>query len=325
MTFKADPALRPDPADPFIAKLLDLCTFAVTGTLHLAVSGGADSLTLMALAVAARTTTTGATIDSQPGREITAHHVDHGLRPASATEANPVRELALAWEIGFESHQVDVSDGPNLEERCRMARRQILPPSTLYGHTADDQAETVLLRILRGTGPSGLAAMDPSTHPILGIRRSDTLRVCGHLGIVAFSDPSNTDLRFTRNRVRHELLPLMCDISDRDPVPLLSRLAEQAGAQREILEELAAELDPTDATAVREAPGALARVALVKFWQSETGGLPVPDAGAMQRMLEVASGTSVATDVCRGWRLHRSSGQLRLVGPEPAGNVEARE
>ncbi len=320
MTFGADSSLRPDPADPFIAGLLDRCTYAVTGTLDLAVSGGADSLTLMALAVATRTAT-----DSQPGLEITAHHVDHGLRPRSATEADHVRELALAWEIGFEAHRVDVGDGPNLEERCRMARRQVLPPNTLYGHTADDLAETVLLRILRGTGPSGLAAMDPATHPILGIRRSDTLGLCRQLGIVPFSDPSNIELRFTRNRVRHELLPLMRDIADRDPVPLLSRLAEQAGSQREVLEVLASELDPTDSAAIRGAPDALARIALVQFWQGETGGLPVPDAGAMQRMFEVASGSSVATDVCRGWRLHRTKGQLRLVGPEPAGNVEARE
>ena len=108
----------------------------------------------------------------------------------------------------------------------------------MTGHTADDQAETVLLRLLRGTGPTGLAAMRRGpAHPILALRRRETEELCACLGLQPVADDSNSDPTIRRNRVRAELLPLIADISDRDPVPVLARIAEVAAAEGAFLDD----------------------------------------------------------------------------------------
>ena len=123
-----------------------------------AVSGGADSLGLLVLAVDA-------------GCTVTAVHVDHGLRAGSAAEADVVRAAADRFGAGFRSLSVAVAPGPNLEARARRARYEALPPDALVGHTADDQAETVLLNLIRGAGLDGLAGMAPGRRPIRALRR----------------------------------------------------------------------------------------------------------------------------------------------------------
>ena len=121
-----------------------------------------------------------------------------------------------------------VAPGPNLEARLRAARFSVLPDGVATGHTMDDQAETVLLNLLRGAGSDGLAAMAPGTrHPLLELRRCETHALCAGLGLDPVRDPSNDDPAFMRNRVRHELLPLCAELAGRDPIPLLAR---QAGA-----------------------------------------------------------------------------------------------
>src|SRR5690606_37345133 len=101
--------------------------------------------------------------------------VDHGLRPESAAEARQASAIAAALGAGFVLHTVAVAPGPNLEARARAARHAALPHGSLTGHTADDQAETVLLRLLRGSGAAGLSAIEPGPqHPLLDLRRSDT-------------------------------------------------------------------------------------------------------------------------------------------------------
>ncbi|HTZ09062.1 MAG TPA: ATP-binding protein, partial [Acidimicrobiales bacterium] len=108
-------------------ELLGRCTFPRPGTpCTCAVSGGADSLALLVLAVAA-------------GCRVTAVHVDHGLRPGSASEAGVVGEAAAALGAGFRSVRVEVAPGPNLEARARAARLEALPPGAATGHTMDDQ------------------------------------------------------------------------------------------------------------------------------------------------------------------------------------------
>jgi tRNA(Ile)-lysidine synthase len=271
------------------------------------VSGGADSTALLALAVAS-------------GRPVTAVHVDHGLRATSAGEASAVESLAAAWGAAVEVHRVAVPDGPDLEARARAARHEVLGPDGLWGHTADDQAETVLLRLLRGTGPSGLACMRPDRHPLLGLRRADTRELCGHLGVPVVDDPSNRDPRFDRVRVRHEVLPLLDDVARRDVVPGLARLAEQSAALDDLVRLLAAEVDAGSVAALRAVPVPVAVAALRRWWADETGGLPPPDAAAMDRCLAVVDGSSRACDVTRGWSLRRRQGRLRLessTGPPP--------
>ena len=109
----------------------------------------------------------------------------------------------------------------------------MLGPDAATGHTADDQAETVLANLLRGAGVHGLAGMRAGPgHPLLGLRRAETVALCELLGLDPVQDPSNDDPRFVRNRVRHELLPLCSAIAGRDVVPVLARQADAAGRRR---------------------------------------------------------------------------------------------
>lgn len=293
--------MRAPGGDDPVGALLARCRFPPAGTeVTCAVSGGADSSALLVLATAA-------------GCDATAVHVDHGLRPGSADEARVVEALAARLGARFRSVTVEVPEGPDLEARARDARRAVLPPGTLYGHTADDQAETVLLRLLRGTGPAGLAGMRADTHPLLGLRRHETVALCAALGIEVVEDPTNVDARFTRNRVRHEVLPLLSEVAGRDVVPLLCRTAELAAEQADLLDDLAGGLDPTDARALAAAPRPLATAALRRWWTEVTGTGHPPDAAAVRRMLDVVAGRAVGCDVAGGWSLRRTEGRLRLV------------
>lgn len=269
-------------------------------------SGGPDSVALVVLAAAA-------------GCEVTAVHVDHGLRAGSIDDADSARAFAAAVGVEFELHRLELADGPNLEARSRAARLAVVGPDALLGHTVDDQAETVLLNMLRGAGLQGLSAIARGpTHPILALRRAETIglstEVAAELGVRIVHDPSNTDIRFRRNRVRHEVLPLLADIADRDVAPLLARLADVARDDVRVLDSLAAELDPTDARALTAAPVALARRAL-RGWLA-AGGYP-PDAATVERVLAVARGGAVACEITGGRRVERRRGRLSLVPGEP--------
>jgi len=294
---------RPVSDDPVVADLLSRCTFPPAGTeVTCGVSGGADSTALLALALAADLT-------------VCVVHIDHGLRAGSEHEAVVVHELATAWGAVFRAETVRVAAGADLEARARAARRSVLPATALLGHTAEDQAETVLLRLLRGTGPTGLAAMRPATHPLLGLRRAETVALCAHLGVEPVQDPTNTDPRFRRNRVRHEVLPLLDDVAERDVVPLLCRLAELAGEDADLLDTLASRLDPTDAAALAAAPRPVAVAAWRRWWQDQTSYAHPPDRAATDRVLDVAVGATTSCDVVEGWRLYRTAGRLRLERP----------
>ncbi|HUR23127.1 MAG TPA: tRNA lysidine(34) synthetase TilS [Acidimicrobiales bacterium] len=278
--------------------LLARCTFPPPGTaVTCAVSGGADSLALLGLAVAA-------------GCEVTAVHVDHGLRPGSAGEAGVVEDAAARFGADFRAVKVDVAPGPNLEARARAARYSVLPAGVLTGHTADDQAETVLLNLLRGAGLDGLAGMRREGHPILALRRHETEAVCAAEGLAAVTDPTNADPVHRRNRVRAELVPLLHDIAERDPVPILARQAEILRDEAAVLDVLAAGIDPTDAGSLMGSPPALARRA-VRRWLTEGLDHP-PDAATVERVLAVAHGMARGTDVGAGRRVARTRNVLRL-------------
>ena len=283
---------------PLVGSLLTQCTFPPAGTeVTCAVSGGADSSALLVLAVAA-------------GCSATAVHVDHGLRPGSAGEAEVVRQLAAALGAGFHAVAVHIGDGPNLEARARAARYAALPSEVLTGHTADDQAETVLVNLLRGAGTSGLAGMRPDhRRPLLALRRADTEALCAAVGIATVTDPSNLDPRHLRNRVRHELLPLMDDLARRDLAPVLARQAQVLRHDDDLLHQLAAALDPTDARALAAAPLPLARRA-VRAWLTTEHP---PDLATVDRVLEVARGHALATDVGDGRRVSRHQPVLHLA------------
>jgi tRNA(Ile)-lysidine synthase len=244
---------------------------------------------------------------------VTAHHVDHGVRADSGADADAARATAAALGVDFVLHSVEVAPGPNLEARLRRARYDALPGGVLTGHTADDQAETVLLNLLRGAGLDGLSAMSPGpTKPLLAIRRYQTLMLCEALGLTIVTDPTNTDRSFRRNRIRHEALPLLADIAQRDLVNVLARTADVLRHDLDLLDELAAAIDPTDARQLAAAHPALASRA-VRRWLAADGY--APDAAAVERVLAVATGTRLACELTGGRRVERSGQLLRVVTP----------
>jgi tRNA(Ile)-lysidine synthase len=178
-----------------------------------ACSGGPDSMAMLdALARLA------------PPRRLTLHvaHVDHGLRPGSGAEAAPVRAASLARQLPFTGLTVTVAGGgSSLQDRARDARhaalgtlaRELGATAIALAHTADDQAETVLMRALAGATPRALAAMGERqgrlARPLLRAWRVDVAAYCVALGLDVIDDPSNTDPRFLRTRVRHELIPAL--------------------------------------------------------------------------------------------------------------------
>jgi tRNA(Ile)-lysidine synthase len=181
-----------------------------------ACSGGPDSTALLdALARLA------------PPRRLDLHvaHVDHGLREGSAAEAEVVRALARAREIPFHSLRVEVQPGGSLQDHARAARHAALrrlagelgASAIALGHTADDQAETVLMRALgSGATPRSLGAMGQRdgrlARPLLRLWRADLAAYCAALSLAVLDDPSNADPRFLRSRVRHQLLPALEEV-----------------------------------------------------------------------------------------------------------------
>jgi tRNA(Ile)-lysidine synthase len=263
------------------------------------VSGGADSLALLVLAVEARCA-------------VTAIHVDHGLRPESGREAEVVATVAAQWGASFRGITVEVAPGPDLEARARRARYDALPPGVLTGHTADDQAETVLLNLLRGAGLDGLTGFGPERRPLRALRRRDTHKLCADLGIQPVHDQSNDDPRFRRNRVRHELVPLLDAIAERDVAGVLARQADHLRSDAALLDELSRALDPTDARALAAAPAPLAARA-VRRWLRDGPEMHPPDAATVARVLAVARGEAVACDVGGGRAVRRHAQRLYVA------------
>lgn len=292
--------------------LLARCDLPPAGTpVTLAVSGGPDSLALLVLATSA-------------GLEATAVHVDHGIRAGSSVEADLVKDAASRLGAGFEAVAVAVAPGPDLEARARRARYGALPPDVMTGHTMDDQAETVLINLLRGAGLDGLAGMHRSDteaagrpkRPLLDLRRAETAAVCEAAGLVPFQDPTNDDPSFLRNRLRHEVIPLICEVAGRDVVPVLARQSRLLADEAELLDGLADGVDATDARALRAAPVPLARRA-VRRWlrageRAADDELHPPSAAEVARVLAVAEGIARACELSGGRRVARSGGRLSV-------------
>lgn len=288
------------------AELLDRCRFPPARTpIVCAVSGGADSLALLILGIAA-------------GCAVTAVHVDHGLREGSAAEAHVVAAAATRFGAAFEARSVEVAPGPNLEARARAARYAVLPAGVCTGHTADDQAETVLLQLVRGAGLRGLAGMQPGPrHPLLALRRHETHSLCRTLGVAVVDDPMNSDPRFARVRMRTEVLPLLDDIADRDVAPVLARNAALAAEACDALDTWSDSVDPTDVQALLSVPRPLARWAIRRWLVAASGAAHPPDSASVDRVLAVVDGSVRAAEIVGGWRVARTAGRLRLEPPAP--------
>ncbi|KAA1248694.1 tRNA lysidine(34) synthetase TilS [Mycobacterium simiae] len=206
-------------------------------------SGGPDSLALTAVAA--------------PLRPTTALIVDHGLQRDSAAVAETARAQAISLgcvEAQVLCIQVGENGGP--EAAARTARYAALDAHrdgpVLLAHTLDDQAETVLLGLGRGSGARSIAGMrpydSPWCRPLLGVRRSVTHAACQELGLTAWQDPHNSDRRFTRTRLRHEVLPLLDDVLGGGVAEALARTATALREDTDLLDAIAAQA-LTDVTA----------------------------------------------------------------------------
>jgi len=249
-------------------------------TVLAACSGGSDSVALVDLLDRLAT---------ELGFALAIASIDHGLRPESAAEVQAVEALARSLERPFRSCRLALQTGAGLQARAREARYEALASVAAelgadriaLGHTADDQAETVLARLLRGAGVRGLSAMAPFrtartgpalVRPLLGSRRA-SLRV--HLewaGRSWIADPSNDDPRFERVRLRRRLAEL--EAEDPQIVHHLVDLARDARAHGEVVEAAAAALGPEPSlSTLREAPEAVRRSAL-RAWVERAGPSP---------------------------------------------------
>lgn len=284
-----------------IVGLLARCDLPAPGpTVPLAVSGGPDSTAMAVLAVEA-------------GLDVELWHVHHGLRAGADHDASLARDLADRLGVPFRERRIDLAAGAGLEARARAARYDALPLDVAVGHTADDRAETVLFNLLRGAGPAGVAApFGRVRRPILGLRRTETRALCDLLGLETADDPMNHDPAFTRVAIRDRLLPLIAEIFERDPVPLLNRHADLVADALEVVRTGAAEIDPTDSGSVHGAPRAIASEAIRQWLLDETGSAHAVDAASIDRVLAVAAREIAATEVSGGRRVARTAGILRV-------------
>ena len=305
--------------------LRDVDPVLTNAPIVVAVSGGADSLALLLLLAQLR---------EALGLTLHVAHLDHGLRGSSARAdalfvEDTARELGLSSTLGAEDVKSYRSDrGLSLEEAAREVRYSFLARvaaelgsgAIALGHTADDQAETVLMHILRGSGLTGLAGMSTLSHwpssqhkeriallrPLLSVPRWETEAYCRYKGVTPRDDRTNRSLEFTRNRTRLELLPLLSGYNPRIREALQRLGASAALDQDYIIGEARQALDKLstpDGNAIRIERGgfsslhpALKRHLLRLAYQQLTGsvdGLEHSHVEAMIRSSEAGTGRSV--------------------------------
>lgn len=320
-----------------------------------AVSGGADSTALL---LALEELTKGGRL----GLGVTVAHLDHGLRgEAARADSLWVRELGerLGFEVEagrVEAAELAAAGKENLEQAARRVRYQFLSGVAagrgarlvLTAHTMDDQAETLLLRLMRGSGPEGLGAMERVraldqksgrflVRPLLGwARRAETVAYCAARGVEPRVDAMNEDERYARVRVRRQLLPLMLSFNGR-LVEALSRTAEllretdealRAAAERLLFEagagaaqtcEGAEAQEASDCTSLsvdvlRKAPAGL-RLRALRLWigrgRGDTRRLELVHLRAVEALLEGERGGRTA-QLPGGARVLRRRGRLYL-------------
>jgi len=320
-----------------------LARSAPAGGVVAAVSGGPDSVALLRALLAVRA-----------GQRVVIAHVNHGLRGAeSDADEAFVRQLHATLtaagnaDLDLQVERIDIAalaaaEAGNREAVARRERYAWLAQvaescacHVMTGHTADDQAETVLHRLLRGSGVPGLrgiAARRPLTptvalvRPMLTVSRADVLAYLTELGQPFCQDSSNADTALTRNRIRHELLPALARDYNPAVVRLLAQLAEQADELARTVEALARQL-LTDAELPRAGsrlilrpealaghPRQLVREALRLAWTREGWSQAGMTFAAWDRLAAVALDDRTAVDLPGGIHARRT-GRVVQVGP----------
>lgn len=289
------------------ARLIELDDLTPGEPVVVGCSGGADSLALLVLARA---------------RDLDVHavYVDHGLRATTDHDATTVAGAAERFGAAFAVERVAVDDGASLEARARdaryaaleRARARVNAQAVLVAHTRDDQAETVLLNVLRGSGVAGLAGMPTRRaflrRPLLHVRRAETRELCARLQLTPVHDPMNDELRHRRVWLRRDVIPRLEAGADRDLVEVLARQAAVLRDDADALDALAAERATDDVKSIAAMPVALAR-RVVRRWL----GAPPPSLATVDAVLSVARGARVATEIPGGDRVQRVGGRLVRV------------
>jgi len=316
------PDVGPAPPVAAVRNAVRACVSGLpAGALVLAAcSGGPDSLALAAgLAFVA----------PRAGLRAGGVTVDHGLQDGSGSRAAAVASLLAGLGLDpARSVAVTVGEDGGPEAAARAARYDALSAvcaetgaaAVLLGHTLDDQAETVLLGLARGSGPRSLAGMPPRRgvfrRPLLGLRRSATVAACAALGLTPWTDPHNTDRRFARVRVRLDALPALEAALGPGVAEALARTADQLRADAEVLENLSSERargdSPLPVSALAEMPGAVRSRVLRSA--ALAAGCPAGalTAGHVARLEELVTGWRGQRwiDLPGGVRASRRAGQV---------------
>jgi len=337
----------PSDFEPDLATALD--DLAISGRVLVAVSGGADSVALLRGLTSLR---------NRRSLEIVAAHLNHQLRgEASTADATFVRQLCESLEVPLDEHQLDIRcsaavQGIGIEEAARNARYEFLThtagelhcPWVLVAHTADDQVETVLHHILRGTGLEGLrgiAATRPLAgsvmlaRPLLKIDRATIEAYLRSLPQAWREDVTNRDTNLTRNRIRHELLPGLRDRFNPQIDAALLQLSQQAVEVQDVFDRLAtdaladcclaAEPDVVrlDATKLEQAEPHLVREVLRCLWRSQN--LPLGGMGydRWADAARVALGEVTAVDLPGGIHAARRGALFTLTRKNAAPRLDS--
>jgi len=292
------------------------------------VSGGRDSVALLHQLHAAGF------------RELIVCHLDHGLRTESAAEARFVEKLAKELKLKCVHQRVDIGAlavrrKKSLETTAREARyaffaqvaREHDCPRLFLAHHADDQVETLLFNLFRGAGANGLAAMSPLSErtidridlqisrPLLGTWREeiDAYIARHHLSFV--EDESNADRKFTRNRLRHEIIPALEAAFGREIRRAIWRSAEILRAEDELLADLLGDSPPElNVPALRGEPIAIQRRRLRAWLQTQ--GVPEVGFAEVEAVRALLASRTAKANLPRGWHARRQARRLFLEPPK---------
>jgi len=296
----------------------------------LAVSGGADSIALLLGTEQ---------VAKELGLRLQVASLDHALRPESAMEVAGVRLLAEQRGLPFHARSLNLKPGSGMEARARAARYDALEEIRIAehldliatGHTASDQAETLLMRLTRGASLKGAAGIlwrrDAIVRPMLSFLRADTERFLREMGVGFVTDPMNSDRLLFRTRIRRDVLPALSAAAGAGSIQNLARFSHLAAEDSSVLDELAwlayqrLQIGPDvlDASGVRCLEPPLRRRVLSRLVRQTGGGV---DWECIDRAMEAVD-EGAATPLPKGWSLRCESGAIRLVPRHPSRAVLA--
>ncbi len=277
------------------------------GPFAVALSGGADSAALALLAV-----------DRNSG--VGAVHIDHGL-PGSPMLRSAAAEIAGSLEIDLEIVPVHLGAGPSPEDQARAARYGVLDSwheNVLTAHTLDDNAETILINLVRGTGPAGLAGIPyhrpPRTYrPMLDVTRDETREIAALANLPFRDDPMNSDPALIRNRIRQEIIPRLREMNPR-VVDALARAGKTIGADSALLDDMVAHIDTARGVPVAvlaTLPRPLGDRILTRLLAAQGVGVTED---RLLRARSVVEGRALRQDLADGKTIERRDAMVMVLG-----------